>query len=292
MESAISRPLGQAGEKASPFFRFPGGKRVMAAEIGAYILWQAEGLKDVEYREPFLGAGAVGLHVLSKVLPTAPAWINDRDPGIACLWMAVVRHPEALKARVMAFQPSVAAFDEYKAALVESPDFTDPVAVLDLGFKKLALHQISRSGLGVKAGQPLGGRDQSWGAIDGRWNAERICRDIDLAHSVLAGRRQHGRCTNVDFAELIADAPANTIIYLDPPYYAKGPGLYLHAFGPEDHVRLRDALAQTRARWVLSYDDVPQVRSLYREWATLHATDMTRYSIQARATREILITPR
>jgi len=46
---------------------------------------------------------------------------------------------------------------------------------LDVGFKKLAIHQISYSGLGTKSGGPLGGKSQeSIYKIDCRWSPKHI----------------------------------------------------------------------------------------------------------------------
>jgi hypothetical protein len=64
----------------------------------------------------------------------------------------------------------------------------------------------------------------------------------------------------------ISTWPAKTLIYLDPPYYVKGRELYYDFYKPSDH----EALAQfvtarlVRQRWIVSYDNVPSVRELYR----------------------------
>jgi hypothetical protein len=50
----------------------------------------------------------------------------------------------------------------------------------------------------------------------------------------------------------------------DPPYYVKGHKLYKNFYKPEDHEEIAGALRKKRrANWVVSYDDVPQIRSAY-----------------------------
>ena len=98
------------------------------------------------------------------------------------------------------------------------------------------------------------------------------------------------RFTNLDFAELITDTSEKALIYLDPPYYVKGNQLYQHGFSDDDHFRLADLLKSTAHRWILSYDDCPEVRALYH-WAEVRTVSVN-YSIAgAQRERELLICP-
>jgi DNA adenine methylase len=67
---------------------------------------------------------------------------------------------------------------------------------------------------------------------------------------------------NRDFEALIKtyNRPG-ALFYCDPPYY-KAEGFY-QGFCRDDHERLRKALATIKGRFVLSYNDVPEIRSLY-----------------------------
>lgn len=68
---------------------------------------------------------------------------------------------------------------------------------------------------------------------------------------------------NLDYEECLARYDsAETVFYLDPPYFGKE-RYYGDAFAASDHERLRDALAGAHGRWLLSYNDCPQVRILY-----------------------------
>lgn len=68
---------------------------------------------------------------------------------------------------------------------------------------------------------------------------------------------------NQDFQTLIRhyDRP-DAFFYLDPPYYSTE-DMYAVDFGWEDHVRLRDTLEGVRGKFLLSYNDCPEIRKLY-----------------------------
>lgn len=68
---------------------------------------------------------------------------------------------------------------------------------------------------------------------------------------------------NQDFETLIHhyDRP-DTFFYLDPPYFSTE-DMYAVEFAWEDHVRLRDTAASMQGRFLLSYNDCPEIRELY-----------------------------
>lgn len=72
---------------------------------------------------------------------------------------------------------------------------------------------------------------------------------------------------NQDFETLIRhyDRP-DAFFYLDPPYYSTE-DMYEAGFGNEDHIRLRDILGNIKGRFLLSYNDCPEIRGLYEGFA-------------------------
>lgn len=74
---------------------------------------------------------------------------------------------------------------------------------------------------------------------------------------------------NQDFETLIRhyDRP-DTFFYADPPYFSTE-DMYAVEFGREDHVRLRDTLKGIKGRFLLSYNDCPEVRELYNGFSVL-----------------------
>lgn len=76
------------------------------------------------------------------------------------------------------------------------------------------------------------------------------------------------RCENViienqDFEVFIKhyDRPGG-FIYGDPPYYSSE-YVYQYGFTWEDHLRLRDTLMSAESKFLLSYNDCPEIRDLY-----------------------------
>lgn len=68
---------------------------------------------------------------------------------------------------------------------------------------------------------------------------------------------------NQDFETLIRhyDRP-DAFFYLDPPYFSTE-DMYEVGFGWDDHVRLRKALGDIKGKFLLSYNDCPEIRELY-----------------------------
>jgi DNA adenine methylase len=259
------------------FFRYPGGKSKLRTKIVSKLNDMAGDL-DLEYREPFFGGGSIGLQYLEKS-KNNKVWINDLDLGIYCLWVSVFRYPEKLKENVLKFTPTVDAFYSFKNDLTRDCKLIDIDTVVNFGFKKLAIHQISYSGLGTKSGGPLGGQSQlSDYKIDCRWSPKYICKKIDKLNKQF--KRYSLRFSGVDFSEVILEDTKDAIIYLDPPYFVKGNDLYQHGFNTEDHIRLANCLKNTKHKWLLSYDDCDEIRDLY-SWATIEELDGVSYSITA-----------
>lgn len=85
-----------------------------------------------------------------------------------------------------------------------------------------------------------------------------------------------------------------TLFYLDPPYWGSehyyGRGL----FEREEFEALSGALKGLRGRFVLTLNDVPEVRQLFR-WAKVKAVPVT-YTLQGKggrqAAKELIIVPR
>lgn len=68
---------------------------------------------------------------------------------------------------------------------------------------------------------------------------------------------------NQDFETLIRhyDRP-DAFFYADPPYFSTE-DMYEVGFGWDDHVRLRETLGRMKGKFLLSYNDCPEIRELY-----------------------------
>ena len=94
------------------------------------------------------------------------------------------------------------------------------------------------------------------------------CQPFDVRKCFAAIWQASRRLTNTvvenkDFEALIRQYDRDgAFFYCDPPYY-ETEGHYAVVFRKEDHARLRDALAASRGRWMVSYNDCAFIRELY-----------------------------
>ena len=80
-----------------------------------------------------------------------------------------------------------------------------------------------------------------------------------------------------------------TLFYLDPPYW--GRNLYRHNFGEADFGELAGRLKKIRGKFVLSLNDVPEVRALFAQFHIQHIElHYTSQKAAGRRYREVLIT--
>jgi len=301
-------------------FRYPGGKTKIKNEIVGRIkrYYDENDCYDVcQYVEPFFGAGSIGLNLMATT-PVKNALIADADPAISAFWSAVIVAPDHLCQMVEEFKPSTEAFFKFKKLLTSDDmrllKYDSSWRFVEVGFAKLALHQISYSGLGPMAGGPLGGVNQeSKYKVDCRWNPDSIIKKIKKAHQILSSVNLYrDSCMEVDFPNAIdlqkekrdweesgvkiayeIEEPIFRFFYLDPPYYDKGGELYQYSFNEQHHDILMRMLKKTEHPWLLSYDSCPEIKKLYN-WASKIELDLT-YTINAkekgRVKTELLIAP-
>lgn len=261
--------------RVSGLIRYPGGKSKLRGVINPRLRRIFAGLSaDAEYREPFFGAGAVGLGLLAENLGVRRAWLNDADPTMAALWHVVVNDPASLHVAVTVMPEAMRLFaetDYYKRdhamlRAVTGPEDLQQIPAESVAIAKLAVHQISFSGLGVRAGGPMTNRLS-------RYNVDLLCRKIEEAHDVLKSVELRGdTCTCLDFEKLFG--PGDAFFYIDPPYFTAGPQLYQFAFDADDHARLASVLRRESRPWLLSYDNHAVIHELFGGWSRIENVEV------------------
>lgn len=74
---------------------------------------------------------------------------------------------------------------------------------------------------------------------------------------------------NQDFETLIKHYDRqDTFFYADPPYFSTE-DMYAVGFNWSDHVRLKDTLSKIQGKFLLSYNDCPEIRELYKGFSML-----------------------
>ncbi|MDQ3821849.1 MAG: DNA adenine methylase [Actinomycetota bacterium] len=251
--------------------RYPGGKARLANFVKLLMLRNR--LIGTEYVEPYAGGASIALSLLFEEY-ASHIHINDLNRSVYVFWRCVLNDTEALCSRITDARFDVDEWDKQRAVQSE-PDPSE----LDLAFSTFFLNRTSRSGIISHSGI-IGGRRQAgtW-KIDARFNRDDLVRRIKRI-----GRfRSRITVTRLDAKDyLLQSLPAigdDCFVYLDPPYYVKGSDLYENFYKHEHHAEIAQLVRQLEVPWVVSYDDVPEIRELYSGFRS------SRYSLRYTAAR-------
>ncbi|HIU23551.1 MAG TPA: DNA adenine methylase [Candidatus Coprovicinus avistercoris] len=234
--------------------RFPGGKSKIYPLVDRII--SDNELDNCVYGEAFCGGAGLAIKLLIKNR-VSKIVLNDADPAIYSIWNSILCHAENLCDFVANVPLTI---DEWNVQHEIYATKTTPS--LELGKAAFFLNRTNRSGM--LEGGVIGGHDQTGKyKIDARFNRENLIQKIKTI-SKLASKIE---LYNLDVSEFLInvanDFPENSLLYLDPPYVAKGPGLYKSSFDSIKHRSLAEEIKVYRGNWMLTYDDDPLIRNLY-----------------------------
>lgn len=236
--------------------RYPGGKSYLYGTLRTVI--RDNGLTSGAYVEPYAGGAgaALGLLITGQVSRIA---INDLDPAIYAFWRAVVQDSSRFAEKLRDAKLDVEEWAKQRKVYLDE----DRDNYLDLGFATFYLNRTNRSGT-LNAG-PIGGQNQTGNyKIDARFNKSTLLERLRLI-ALHASRISVSNKDGLSVIEEYAPQPA-TLVYADPPYFEKAGSLYLNSFTISDHCALAACLNRIHdSKWVLTYDNVPQVSELYSE---------------------------
>jgi DNA adenine methylase len=242
-----------------PFYsplRYPGGKRKLANFMASLIC--ANQLQDGHYAEAYAGGSSVALTLLYGEF-VRTVHINDRDRGVHAFWLAARDRTTEFCRLVRNAKLNLGEWERQRQIqLAQDPD------PLDLAFSTFYLNRTNRSG--IITGGLIGGKDQRgpW-KLDARFNKDELIRRLERIGR-WRSRIQIYDLDGIAFLhKIVSMLPAKSLAYLDPPYYVKGQQmLYSNYYEPADHADIAAQLLRLDSPWVVSYDDVPEIRSLYR----------------------------
>lgn len=243
------------------------------------------GLGDRSVAEPFAGGAGASLSLL-YLEETPRIYINDADPAIYDFWWSVVSRPGRFLDLLSSTRVSIAEWRRQRDAYRSSAR----IGRVHHGFAAFYLNRCNRSGI-IMNGGPVGGIAQT-----GKWklNARFNRDDLRQRCEKVAEYRDRISVSCKDGIEFIETMDARTTFYfIDPPYFEKGPTLYLNALDVDYHRALAARLkCMSSASWVLTYDDCPEVRQLYRGWAAIRPFSLRYSTYERRSGTELLITPK
>lgn len=253
--------------------RYPGGKGKLTDYIKLII--EKNNLLDGVYVEPYAGGSSIALALLFDEY-VSQIHINDLNKSVYSFWNSVLTQSEALCDLIQNVDVSIDEWFRQK----EIQKNAAKVSVLELGFSTFFLNRTNRSGI-IKAGV-IGGKGQS-----GVWKLDARFNKVDLIQRIKKIARFRSRISlhNLDAKALIETLlptlPTKTLIYLDPPYYVKGEGLYDSFYSHADHVEVARLVQKSiKQSWIVSYDAEPEIEKLYSKCQSI--TYGLNYSAQDR----------
>ncbi|MFM0072628.1 DNA adenine methylase [Paraburkholderia sediminicola] len=262
---------------ASPL-RYPGGKWRVAPFFGRLL--DANRLDGIDYAEPYAGGASLALSLLMQGR-VGSIHLNDLDVAIYSFWHAVLEDNQRFvdQLALVEVTPDEWARQRQIYMLGSRAD------TFALGFATFFLNRTNHSG--IMNGGMIGGKAQA-----GEWRLDaRFNRHDLMARVARVGQlRSRIHISNLDALKFLANLGRRRrekLIYLDPPYFKKGPDLYLNAYSAADHAKVRLAVGQIKAPWVVSYDEVPEIRSLYRG-VKARSFDLLHNARTSRTGREVL----
>ena len=214
------------------------------------------------YIEPFCGGGSIFFAKPKAVTATVLA---DADPLLTNCLQQIRDNVEALIALLTDnIQISKAAQHFYKNLYLPTSD-------LERAFRYFYLNRVSYGGIMTRS-HCYFGYDPDFSMPPSQWPG--LLRRA-------SAKLQGVSLVCQDFEETIEAAPDGACLFIDPPYWFAGSSrLYVHSFRLSDHLRLTQSLKAHahRLSFLLTYDDVPEVRELYK-WATSITHNSWRYNL-------------
>lgn len=245
--------------------RYPGGKGKLSYFLKDVI--EQNSLNDGAYAEPYAGGAGVALELLLEEY-VRKIYINDADFAVYSFWSSVINDTDNLCRLISNAKINMDEWRFHRYVISNPTEFTK----LEIGFSAFFLNRTNRSGI-LKAGV-IGGKAQN-----GKWRMDvRFNRD-DLISRIenIANYNQRIVVTNLDaleflealnFLDSVDKADKNkTLLYLDPPYYIKGQGLYRNLYEHDDHVLVMEKLRDINfPKWLVSYDNAKEIKDIYSDF--------------------------
>ena len=236
--------------------RYPGGKTRVAKLFAPYFP------AHTDYREIFAGGAAIFFFK-----PKAEKnWINDLHPGLYALWAAARDHFGEFAAMCREQTGERRALFNYWA--FERTDLMTARGTDHLLERAVQYYYLNRTVWGGRVvfdpkrkSRLYFSNPEGWGNLEKK-----------LAHlRQISAKLRRVKITCRDYEKCLRGATDDTFIYADPPYYRESTGhatdkLYDKSFAEDCHRRLAEALRDCPAKVMVSYDDCPEVRALYRGW--------------------------
>lgn len=242
------------GFTTSPL-RYPGGKTRLSNFIKQTII--DNGLLGGHYVETYAGGAGVAWSLLFDGY-VEKVHINDLNTSVYAFWETVFNDTDALCKLIKDTPVTMQTWQEQKNIQTNPGIFSR----LELGFSTFFLNRTNRSG--IIWGGVIGGKNQdSEYKLDARYNKAALIKRVQK----IALHKEKVHLYNLDAliftTNLLPTIPEKSLVYFDPPYYKKGAKLYENHYKHEDHISIAKAIKEIKQKWIVSYDNVQEIQSIY-----------------------------
>ncbi len=243
---------------------YVGGKRALATRLIEIFP------PHTTYVEAFCGGAQLFFHKQ----PSKVEVLNDLDGEIVNFFRVCQLHHEELLRYSRFVLVSRQWFELLRA--------TDPATLTDVQRAARYLYLLKNSFASI-----VRHPNYHWHVVQPPgFNLERLPRIIENAHK----RLERVQIENLPYEKVLAHYDRKeSLFYLDPPYF--GRKLYRYNLAPADFEQLAERLATIRGKFVLSLNDVPEVRTLFQNFQ-ISEVDLpyTSQKASGRRYRELVIT--
>lgn len=239
--------------------RYPGAKSKLVPYIQKLI--QSENLTGCVFYEAYAGSAAVSFGLLENNI-VSNVKINELDPLIYNFWLSVMNHTDELIQMIN--DTDITLENWYEYSQYRNPAYLIGKTPVQIGFAGLFLNRTNFSG--ILNANPLGGKTQSSAyKIDCRFNKARVIQSIRHL-ATFSNRVELFNMDAIDFLcqETRYKRNQSLFVYIDPPYYEKGPSLYRYYYQDDMHKSLAKYIKTKVYPWLISYDDSIEIKKIYK----------------------------
>lgn len=234
--------------------RYPGGKNCIFKFVSK--LFKENNLYGFQYAEPYAGGAGLALRLLFEE-HVEHIHINDLDRSIFAFWDVAIKNSDSFCDWIQDVEINIENWNYYRS-IQKSPQ---NIPNEELAKSTFFLNRTNVSG--VLKGGVIGGQKQLGKyKIDARFNKDDLISRIQKI-SKFKSRITTSNLDGIQFIQNIDQSSNDVFIYLDPPYYQKGAGLYMNFYSEQDHLELSKYVYKMKNKWMVSYDNHNFILNLY-----------------------------
>lgn len=241
-----------------PFLKWVGGKRQLIPEIKKFL---PKGISNCTYYEPFIGGGALFFELQPKC-----AIINDYNEELINVYKVIRDHPNELIEDLKKHKNTAEYFYEIRA-LDRQPLFNN-LTNIERASRIIYLNKTCYNGLYRvnNAGE--------FNSPFGKYKNPNIINEPVIRAVSKYLNSANIQIFNKDYQEILKEIPANSFVYLDPPYHpisesSNFTGYIQGGWNENNQIRLRDVcddLTKRGIRFLLSNSASDFIREIYSEY--------------------------